>query len=760
VIHLKHAVTTLIVTALFFAGSADYTSVNSYFNYAPASRTVRPTAIFKTNGTVTNATNVLSGNATRISGNGSYITADFGKEVGGIVTLSFSGASGSGQSVGLAFSESSIYVGTASDASNGGSGADGAIFATVNGAGSYTMPANKLRGGFRYLTVFMNSTGWVDLDTISLNYTIAPAMSVPSAYLNYFFCNDTLITRIWYAGAYTAQSNCIAPASGRVWPAPATGWDNSATLGSGVSILVDGAKRDRLIWPGDMGIAVPSCYYSTGDVISAKNSLISLYNQQQNSGELPYVAPPVGWFGSDMYHMWALAGTYKYYLFSGDRTWLNTIWSKYRQGVRFSTGKIGADSLMSVTGTADWARGGQGGENIEANSLLYVILTQSAVMAAVESNTTFGDSCAMLAARLKSAVNKRIWDGTKGAYKDNPTSTMYPQDGNSLAIWFGVVDDTAKAAGICTYLRSNWSTYGSRTPEWSNNIATFPGSMEAQAHFAANDDSAGLVLVKREWGYMLNSPIGTKSSFWEGYNADSTFAYSGNYMSCSHGWASGPTSALSAYVLGIKPLSAAGKTWSVEPHCGTLTHAEGRLVLSGDSMIEVSWDRPGTDTFSLSVNSSTAIGSAGTVSVPRFGKNHVVYVNGVPGWDGTAFMSAAGITGASQDNRFITFTGIAPGARVFSLGRNATGACMAPKAAVPSSKTLGLTMVHGNAVIRVNSVGPYVLQVFDALGTVRAEYRGQGNTSIIVPERTIPFGMCFVRLKDPGIVIIRKFVLH
>jgi hypothetical protein len=231
-------------------------------------------------------------------------------------------------------------------------------------------------------------------------------------------------------------------------------------------------------------------------------------------------------------------------------------------------------------------------------------------------------------------------------------------------------------------------------------------------------------------------------------------------MSCSHGWASGPTSALSTYVLGIKPLTAAGKTWSVEPHCGTLTHAEGRLDLSADSMIVVSWDRPGADTFSLSVNSSTAIGTSGAVAVPRFGKNHVVYVNYILGWDGTAFTSVPGITGASQDNRFITFTGVAPGARVFSLGRNATGTCMAPKAVPLSSETLRLAMVHGNAVIRINSAGPYVLQVFDALGTIRSEYRGQGRTSIVVPEKTVPFGVCFVRLKDAGKVITGKFVLR
>jgi hypothetical protein len=132
--------------------------------------------------------NVLSGSATRISGANSYLVLDFGKEVGGLVTLTFGGASGSGRQVGLAFSESSLYVGPVSDLSSdtvfSGAGTDGALYTTVNGAGTYTMPTDKLRGGFRYLTVFLSSSGWVDLTGVSLASTGAAGMSDPGAYTN------------------------------------------------------------------------------------------------------------------------------------------------------------------------------------------------------------------------------------------------------------------------------------------------------------------------------------------------------------------------------------------------------------------------------------------------------------------------------------------------------------------------------------------------------------------------------------------------
>ena len=57
-------------------------------NYAPASRTFGPKAVYSTSGSVANPANVLSGAATRISGTGSALSLDFGAEVGGLVTLS------------------------------------------------------------------------------------------------------------------------------------------------------------------------------------------------------------------------------------------------------------------------------------------------------------------------------------------------------------------------------------------------------------------------------------------------------------------------------------------------------------------------------------------------------------------------------------------------------------------------------------------------------------------------------------------------
>src|SRR5439155_13769217 len=119
-------------------------------------------AVCSTSGMVSNPTNILSGQPTTLAGAGAQIVLDFGKEVGGILSLQFAGASGT-PTLGVAFTESSLHVGPNSDNTAGGSNSDGALGVSVAGPMSWTSDGKYLRGGFRYVTVFMKSAGSVDI---------------------------------------------------------------------------------------------------------------------------------------------------------------------------------------------------------------------------------------------------------------------------------------------------------------------------------------------------------------------------------------------------------------------------------------------------------------------------------------------------------------------------------------------------------------------------------------------------------------------
>jgi hypothetical protein len=373
-----------------------------------------------------------------LSSDGALFIYDFGQEVGGIVTLSYT-ATGKGP-LGLAFSESKSWTGPASDGSNGTyyPGGDGALFTKITETtnGSYTMPDSQMRGGFRYLSVFTSTKSSINvtITAVTLEISFQPTWSDLRAYGGYFYCNDDLINRIWYAGAYTLQTNAIPPHTGRVYPLLQSGWKNDAWLGTtGASIFTDGSKRDRATWAGDLAIALPSVFVSTGDFESARNALqlqydlqvcastilyapdIDLY--QRSDGELPMAGPPLNFYGSDTYHLSSLIGTHEYILYSADVEFLTSNWTKIKLATDFTVRKLDHTGLLHVTGASDWGRYNQGGRNTAANALMYRSLIAGSIMAGWANDTSSSAAkWTRQAEALKTAINTTAlnWDPSVG----------------------------------------------------------------------------------------------------------------------------------------------------------------------------------------------------------------------------------------------------------------------------------------------------------------------------------------------------------
>lgn len=133
------------------------------------------------------------------------------------------------------------------------------------------------------MTIFLDAAAstTIDISKISLEISFQPTWSNLRAYQGYFFSSEELLNRIWYSGAYTLQTNSVPRNTGRQQvQASRAGWFNDATIGPGETVLLDGAKRDRWVWIGDMGTAVPSAFVSTGELESTKNALLAIYGSQ------------------------------------------------------------------------------------------------------------------------------------------------------------------------------------------------------------------------------------------------------------------------------------------------------------------------------------------------------------------------------------------------------------------------------------------------------------------------------------------------
>ena len=120
--------------------------------------------------------------------------------------------------------------------------------------GFWTQPTAQLRGGFRFLTIVSNDDAPIGISNVTCSISFMPHVEDMRAYSGYFSASDSsfhdkdFLTKLWYAGAYTVQTNTVPLNTGRQVPfVPSPGWENDAILGVSGPIIVDGAKRDRWV---------------------------------------------------------------------------------------------------------------------------------------------------------------------------------------------------------------------------------------------------------------------------------------------------------------------------------------------------------------------------------------------------------------------------------------------------------------------------------------------------------------------------------
>lgn len=107
--------------------------------------------------------------------------------------------------------------------------------------------------------------------------------------------------------------------------------------------------------------------------------------------------------------------------------------------------------------------------------------------------------------------------------------------------------------------------------------------------------AGALDLMRLQWGFMLDDPRMTNSTFIEGYAADGGLVYApyrnDARVSHAHGWSSAPTSLLSRYVAGIHLTAALGQTWRIAPLTGGLsTVSAGMSTTLGSFAVDVAAD--------------------------------------------------------------------------------------------------------------------------------------------------------------------------
>jgi hypothetical protein len=183
------------------------------------------------------------------------------------------------------------------------------------------------------------------------------------------------------------------------------------------------------------------------------------------------------------------------------------------------------------------------------------------------------------ASTIQSAANSLLWDASQNLFKDNEDSGLYPQDGNSWAVFSGLVSSASQASNISDALMARWNEYGAPAPEAGATVSPFSSGFELKAHYAAGHADRAVNLIELMWhDFMLQDPRMTNSSFIEGYSTNGSLHYepysNDPRVSHAHGWSTAPTSILTFKGVGIQLTGGGGQGWTIAPSLGGLDSIE------------------------------------------------------------------------------------------------------------------------------------------------------------------------------------------
>lgn len=367
-------------------------------------------------------------------------------------------------------------------------------------------------------------------------------------YKGSFRCNDERLNKIWQTGAYTVHLNMQ-------------------------EYLWDGIKRDRLVWVGDLHpeVMTVNTVFGYNEVVPKSLDLIR------------DITPLPEWMnGISSYSIWWLLIHRDWYYYHGDLAYLKEQKPYMTALLRHLISKVDADGVEKLDGGRflDWP---SNANPTAINAGLQALMVQ-AMKAGNELCTVLGENA--LASECQAMMDKMVKAAPKvtkpllksGVTPDAPGSK---QAASLLAL-----------AGLMKPEEANRKYLSVNGPK---GFSTFYGYYMLRAMAAAGDYRGAIDVIRQYWGAMID--LGA-TTFWEDFNMEwlpdasridepvpagkkdihgdyGAYCYKGFRHSLCHGWASGPTSWLSEYVLGVQVVEPGCRTVRITPHLGDLEWVEG-----------------------------------------------------------------------------------------------------------------------------------------------------------------------------------------
>ena len=372
----------------------------------------------------------------------------------------------------------------------------------------------------------------------------------------------------------------------------------------GFKCVVDGAKRDRLIWTGDLWWAERNLFYSVADQYGMRESIKLMAHAQTPEGYIhacpyPEIAKPrdgdYGMFASDEFAAWFVPVLHDYYLFTADKKTLGEVYPALVKLMDYLDAHTRADGIFeqrfetSKHAACSALQCGDFNHRCYMDILLYECRRGAAELAAAQGDAERAAKWKAGAAKTLAAIRKVYWSEKDGRFLDsiedyhwkwnNPAQKMdkvsgrgWGMEANAAALAFGVAtpDEAKRLAPTIQY--NPWVIKFMVMA--SRGKAAYGMADDAWASLSTNQWGA---LVKRDWNGAMTTT--------EGMNL------------CREGCGdqSHPDTALAGFIstafLGVEPVEPGFAVFRFEPHpYSTLKWAEGR-VPTPHGPIDARWER-------------------------------------------------------------------------------------------------------------------------------------------------------------------------
>lgn len=407
--------------------------------------------------------------------------------------------------------------------------------------------------------------------------------------------------------------------------------DEFAAGRSTCSTIVDGATRDRLLFTGDLGVASRTLLYTTFDLRYLTDS-IGLFSRYQGAdGAIPTSIPPQANLGSTPgnaftagltdYTVQHVTTLHTYWMHTNDREFLRTQWPAVLGVFRYLRENTDpATELFAPPGPA-----GRVADTL-TNAHYYGALKQAEAMAEALGEGETQRHLSALAAPLRRSINRHLFNGRTGLYgaSTHDLETIDEQ-ANAYAVLYRVAEESRiedlleRLSGALHVNRGPLRSTGAA----GRIISPYTAGYEVQARLDVGDTATALDLIRRAWQPMRRGGEYYSGATWE-YVSLGGAPGLGSGTSLAHPWSSGPTAALSAYVLGVRALAPGFATWMVEPQIADLDWARG-TVPTPRGQFDVHWTRKGRR---LTVRVRAPRRTRGFVGVPLMGARGVIAIDG------------------------------------------------------------------------------------------------------------------------------------